>query len=146
MRSSFWLRGTRSPVSELMRCRRSRRAISPSRGSSVGVDVIVPNFSALPYALIGTERIAIMHRMHAEYFARFMPISILSLPCPIPKSMEQAQWLAMRSSDEGIQWILHVLREQAMQVAKKLRPVSSPLPGSMSMPPVLETTHSTSLS
>ncbi|WP_051956039.1 LysR family transcriptional regulator [Beijerinckia mobilis] len=110
------------------------------------VDVIVPNFSALPYALIGTERIAIMHRMHAEYFARFIPISILPLPYPIPKSLEQAQWHAMRSSDEGIQWILRVLREQAMQVAKKLRPESGPLPGSMSMPPVLEMTHSTSLS
>ncbi len=87
----------------------------------------VPSFSALPGAVIGTDRIALMHRRHAEFFRSRYDIACHHLPVPGPGISEVAQWHQLRSKDGGIAWLLGLLREQVgvlVPMAKKHSPKS----------------------
>ncbi len=76
------------------------------------VQLRVPAFAALPQAVVGTERVATMYRRQAEWFARFLPITVHKPPIEMPRVLEEVQWLALRSSDAGLQWVVELLREQ----------------------------------
>jgi LysR family transcriptional regulator, nod-box dependent transcriptional activator len=70
------------------------------------IDVRVSTFAAIPQSVIGTERIATMHRRHADYFARIMPIRIFDMPYELPEVRESVQWHRIRQADEGLKWLL----------------------------------------
>jgi LysR family nod box-dependent transcriptional activator len=80
------------------------------------VELRVPNSSSLPLGVIGTHRIATMYRRHAEYFARFLPIKILTMPFAMPAVREEAQWHRMRDKDQGLKWLLTSLHESAARL------------------------------
>ena len=69
------------------------------------IDVRVSTFAAIPQSVIGTERIATMHRRHAEHFARIMPIRIFDMPYTLPQVRECMQWHRIRQADEGLKWL-----------------------------------------
>ncbi|WP_219894253.1 LysR family transcriptional regulator [Aquisediminimonas profunda] len=74
------------------------------------IEVTVSSFSSLPLAIIGTQRIATMHRRQAEYFARLQPIKILALPFPMPPVQLVAHWHIIRAADDGLSWLLaHIM-------------------------------------
>lgn len=82
------------------------------------IEVRVPEFSMAPNAVVGTNRVTVMHRRHAEYFASFMPLRLLAAPVPLPHVHEMAQWHGMQESDAGVQWLLARLTAQgALQPA-----------------------------
>lgn len=70
------------------------------------IDVRVASFSAIPQSVIGTDRIATMHRRHAEYFASMMPIRIFDMPYQLPEVRESVQWHSIRHADEGLRWLI----------------------------------------
>jgi DNA-binding transcriptional LysR family regulator len=76
------------------------------------VEVVLPSFSHLPAAVVGTQRLATMHRRQAIYFAKLLPIKILPMPLPMPKVREIAIWHKSYSNDPGLIW----LRERIMTV------------------------------
>ena len=84
-------------------------AFSESQFEEMGIqrniDVRVSTFAAIPQSVIGTERIATMHRRHAEYFARIMPIRIFDMPYTLPEIRECMQWHRIRQADEGLKWL-----------------------------------------
>ena len=69
------------------------------------IDVRVSTFAAIPQSIIGTERIATMHRRHADFFARTMPIRIFEMPYKLPQVRECVQWHRIRHADEGLKWL-----------------------------------------
>lgn len=75
-------------------------------GISRRIEMRVSTFAAIPPSIIGTERIATMHRRHAEYFARIMPIRIFHMPYALPQVRECIQWHKIRQADEGLKWLL----------------------------------------
>lgn len=75
-------------------------------GISRRIEMRVSTFAAIPQSIIGTERIATMHRRHAEYFARIMPIRIFNMPYALPQVRECIQWHKIRQADEGLKWLL----------------------------------------
>lgn len=77
------------------------------------VEVRVPSFSALPQAVVGTNRLATMHSRHAAMFARFMPLRIMPPPFKMPKITETAQWHGMRDGDQGLKWLVNYLVDAA---------------------------------
>lgn len=83
------------------------------RGISLRTALQVPSFAALPGAVCGTDRLAVMHSGHARYFERYQPIAVHPLPIEGPGVSEVAQWHRLRRNDGGIQWLLGLLREQA---------------------------------
>jgi LysR family transcriptional regulator, nod-box dependent transcriptional activator len=70
------------------------------------IEVEVSTFSLMPGALVGTDRLALLHRRFAEYFAGFMPLRVLQLPFALPPIREYAQWHALRQRDQGLSWLL----------------------------------------
>lgn len=93
-------------------------AIYEQRGIQRRIEITVPSFSSLPMSVIGTQKIATMHRRQAEFFARLLPIRILALPFEMPMIREIVYWHTMRGSDEGLRWLL----SRVLDACEKLAP------------------------
>jgi len=74
-------------------------------GQTRNVDVIVPSFSAAPFFVAGTDRIATMHKRHAELAAASLGLRIVPLPTEIPPVTEVIQWHRMNNGDEALAWV-----------------------------------------
>ncbi len=77
------------------------------------VTMCVPSFAALPPAVVGTDRLAVMHRRHAEMFTALYPIAYHPLPIEGPGISEVVQWHRLRGKDPGARWLLGLLVEEA---------------------------------
>lgn len=86
-------------------------------GANRRIELRLPTFSELPLGIIGTDRIATIYRRHAEYFASILPIKVLPMPFPMPNVVEKAQWHTMRDNDEGLKWILSLLKCRAQEIS-----------------------------
>jgi len=80
------------------------------------VEVVVPNFSALPQAIVGTTRLAVMHRLYAQHFAKLYPITIHASPVALPEIVEIAQWHHIRSRDPGLQWLIQLVERRCVSL------------------------------
>lgn len=81
-------------------------------GLTLNAAVMVPSFSALPGAVCGTDRLAIMHRRHAQVFQRSYPLAVHPLPIPGAQISEMMQWHPLRRKDVGLRWLLQLLRSE----------------------------------
>ena len=90
--------------------------IYEERGLARNIEVTLPTFSYLPQAIVGTQRIATMHRRHAQYFARFLPIKLLPIPFAMPKVQEVVIWHTTRGSDPGTKWLCDKLKQAAENI------------------------------
>jgi LysR family nod box-dependent transcriptional activator len=77
------------------------------------IAVSVPNFAAVPQAVIATRRLATMHRLLAEQYARAYPIRIHPAPIDLPRIEEVVQWHRLREKDGGVLWLVGLLAEHA---------------------------------
>lgn len=93
-----------------------RPTVSDIHFGVVGIDrravVRVSSFSALPAAVVGTDRVAVMHRRHAKLFARLYPIVHHDLPIEGPGIVEIAQWHRLREKDPGVLWLMEMLSNE----------------------------------
>jgi LysR family transcriptional regulator, nod-box dependent transcriptional activator len=72
------------------------------------MDVMAASFTLVPWLVIETDRLALMHERLARRMARVFPLAIAPIPFPFPMMREMLQFNRTRSSDEGLIW----LREQ----------------------------------
>jgi len=79
------------------------------------VDVATYNFTTIPLLVVGTDRIATVHRKLAEQAAQALPIRIRELPYRLPKMQQTVQWHKQRSQDAGMIWLRNVIHEAASQ-------------------------------
>lgn len=70
------------------------------------VEVFAPSFSVVPFAVAGTDRLALMHRRHAEFFAASLPLRLLKLPFDLAPAREMVQWHRHRGADPALEWLL----------------------------------------
>jgi DNA-binding transcriptional LysR family regulator len=89
------------------------------------VEMISTSFSLMPQMLIGSRRIATMHRRLANYFTQYLPLRIVNLPIQMPPLIEKLQWHKSRDQDPGYRWFRSVLQQEAAEIN----------------PAMLETTH-----
>lgn len=75
------------------------------------IDVIASSFTIVPWLLIETNRIALMHERLARRMADMFPLAIAPIPFPFPSMREMIQFNRTRSSDEGLIWLRERLRE-----------------------------------
>lgn len=78
-------------------------------GTERMIEVTTASYSTVPFLVVNTNRIALMHRRMAEVFARMMPLKMLMPPMEIPQIHETLQWHVYNNSDECITWIRHQL-------------------------------------
>ena len=81
----------------------------PRYGQQRRVESTVDNFSSLPLLVVGTERIATMHRRLAEHFAQHLPLRLLATPFEMPPVVEVMSWPRYLDRDPAHLWVREAL-------------------------------------
>ena len=74
------------------------------------IEVITTAFNLVPQLLIGTSRIATLHRRLATFYQQYLPLKLIPPPVEIPRLEESMQWHKSRDHDPGTFWLRSVLR------------------------------------
>lgn len=69
------------------------------------LEVITHDFNTLPQLVIGTERIATMHRRLAQLYARTLPLRLLPPPVELPPMLEYMSWHRSLDRDPMLRWL-----------------------------------------
>lgn len=70
------------------------------------VEIVAPTFLSVPTLIIGTQRIATMHRRMAERMVKIHPLVMRELPFDIPPIREALQWHISNNNDAGLRWVI----------------------------------------
>lgn len=100
-------------------------------GNERMVEVCASSYSSVPFLIVGTQRIALMHRRLAEVFARMMPLKLLKPPVEIPSIHETLQWHVYNDGDECLIWLRNQLIDAMAEPATE-----NPLNGELSVKPM----------
>lgn len=79
------------------------------------IELVVPSFSALAQSVVGTERLATMHRKLAEHFLPLYPIRIHPVPVPIASIEQLLQWHRLRAQDSGMSWLRNEIAQHSAE-------------------------------
>ncbi|MFY7837100.1 MAG: LysR family transcriptional regulator [Novosphingobium sp.] len=82
-------------------------------GLSLHASLHVPSFSAMPGAVCGTDRIAVMHLRHARFFESMYPLVSHPVPVGGAQVSEIMQWHPLRRKDAGVRWLRQLLQGEA---------------------------------
>jgi LysR family nod box-dependent transcriptional activator len=80
------------------------------------IEVLAMNFNSVPQHIVGTKRIATIHRRLAEYYARYLPLRILAPPYELPLLTEAVQWHSLFTEDAGNLWLRTLFKQAASDV------------------------------
>ncbi len=86
-------------------------AAAGTRAIERRVEVIAADFTSVGGLLVGTNRIATMHRRLALRMAEFLPLTLFEMPFALPPIREIAQWSSRRSNDHAIAWLVQRLKQ-----------------------------------
>ena len=75
------------------------------------VELVAPSFTAIPKLLVGTNRIAVMHRRLGEASAEMLPLVVLPLPFALPRLDVMIQHHTAKTGDGGIQWLKQIIHD-----------------------------------
>jgi len=91
------------------------------------IEVVTTAFNLVPQLLIGTSRIATVHRRLAAFYQRFLPLRIVAPPLKIPKFEQFMQWHRSRDRDPGSIWLRSVLKSAIAEstLNKEAAPLTS---------------------
>jgi len=88
----------------------------PRYGRQRRIECSVDNFSTLPLLVLGTQRVATLHRRLARYFQRTLPLRMVDMPFEMPNLQEAMAWPRHLAHDPAHHW----LREQVRTCAQAL--------------------------
>jgi DNA-binding transcriptional LysR family regulator len=74
------------------------------------IEVVTTGFTLIPQMVVGTQRIATIHRRLAALYAKQLPLKILRPPVEIPPVVESIQWHTIREGDPGLLWLRRLLK------------------------------------
>lgn len=77
------------------------------------IEVVAPSFLSLPGLVLGTQRIATMHRRLAVQVVDTFPLVMREMPFAIPKIREVVQWHISNNNDRGLRWVIERLEAVA---------------------------------
>jgi hypothetical protein len=79
------------------------------------IEVLAMNFNSVPQHIVGSRRVATIHRRLAEHYARYLPLKILEPPYPLPSITEAVQWHRLFDADAGNLWLRTLFRQVASE-------------------------------
>ncbi|MFZ2987600.1 LysR family transcriptional regulator [Ideonella sp.] len=85
-------------------------------GVSRRIEITAPTLSSLPRFVVGTPRLATVHRRVALECQKSLPIKIWELPFEMPKLVQTMQWHRHRTNDASLSW----LRQCAEEVGRAI--------------------------
>ena len=74
------------------------------------IEVVTTAFNLVPQLLVGTSRIATLHRRLALFYQRYLPLKIMTPPFEIATLQESMQWHKSRDRDPGTVWLRSLLK------------------------------------
>ena len=77
------------------------------------IELTAASFAVLPWLVMGTRRLAVMHERLANTAGRHLPIAQARLPFDFPLMEETLQYHRSRTNDEGLRWLITQLRLEA---------------------------------
>lgn len=77
------------------------------------MEMLAPSFTAVPGLIVGTNRIATVHRRMAEIATRNLPLKIHPLPVDMPVVTQVVQWHTSASDDLALMWVVGELQAHA---------------------------------
>lgn len=80
------------------------------------VEVVTMNFTSVFPCIVGTRRIATIHRRLARYYQQYLPIRLFDIPIEVPRLAEAMQWHQHFSADPGSCWLRGILKEAAHNI------------------------------
>ncbi|MBB4008282.1 LysR family transcriptional regulator [Allorhizobium taibaishanense] len=83
-------------------------------GKKRRIELIASSFTLLPWLLVKTDRLALMHERLALVMAEHHPIALAELPFSFPLLREMVQYHPARANDTGLIWLRKRLQEQAL--------------------------------
>jgi LysR family transcriptional regulator, nod-box dependent transcriptional activator len=90
------------------------------------VEIVTTAFNLVPHLLVGTSRIATLHRRLALSYQRYLPLKVIKPPFAIPALQESMQWHKSRDRDPGTLWLRALLKSVVPQTpaedTRKSRP------------------------
>ena len=89
------------------------------------VEVVVMNFTSVFPSVVGSQRLATVHRRHAQFYAQYLPIRLLDLPLQTPRLAEAVQWHRHFDADAAVLWMRGVLHEAAREMDTRFEKRSS---------------------
>jgi LysR family nod box-dependent transcriptional activator len=81
------------------------------------VDIITNTYNSVPPYLIGTNRIATMHKRLAERWIQYLPLKIVQAPWEAPTLKIAMQWNKHQASDPGLAWVRNLIIRTAHELA-----------------------------
>lgn len=85
------------------------------------VEIVTHSFLSLPGLVIGSNRIATMHRRLATRMAEYLPLTLREVPMEIPPIREAIQWHISSSNDPAIRWVVERIIASAQMPAVPAR-------------------------
>lgn len=80
------------------------------------VAIYAPNFSVVPWLLVGTRRLAVVQHRLAEAYKSLMPLRTAPLPFEFPPMQLMAQFHSARATDQVLLWLLKQIRYIAAKI------------------------------
>ncbi|WP_236823335.1 LysR family transcriptional regulator [Blastomonas sp. RAC04] len=77
------------------------------------IEVVAPTFLSIPRLIVGTKRVATMHRRMARIFSQSMPLVMREIPFAIPPIRETVQWNIAHNNDRALRWMVERLQAAA---------------------------------
>jgi DNA-binding transcriptional LysR family regulator len=93
-------------------------------GISRRIEITTYSFTSAPRLVVGTQRIATVHKRLARQAQRSLPLRSLALPVPVPLMEQSMQWHKYRTQDPGLMWLRGLLH-QAVQLMDAQAPQPS---------------------
>jgi len=87
-----------------------------STGIKRRVEVTTFSFLAAPYLVVGTDRIATVHRRLANEVKRGLPVTTLPMPLPMKHLAQSMQWHKYRTQDPGLLWLRGLLQQAVLRM------------------------------
>jgi DNA-binding transcriptional LysR family regulator len=69
-------------------------------------------FTVLPFLLVGTERLAVLHERLARQVVAQFPLALAELPFSFPVMRDMIQYHRTRGSDARLTWLRTQLKDQ----------------------------------
>ena len=81
------------------------------QGITRRVEVSTFSFVGALSLVVGTDRVATVHRRLAAYGRQFLPLKVLEPPFELPQMTQVVQWHKYRTNDPGLVWLRGLLQE-----------------------------------
>jgi DNA-binding transcriptional LysR family regulator len=80
------------------------------------IEVTAPTMASLPRLVVGTDRLATVHRRVAVLAQAHLPIRIFEPPVDLPTLTEMLQWNKLRETDAGLRWFRDLCQRVAQEI------------------------------